>query len=196
MSQRKTIYDNRFWLGLLSWYGKWFLKCAGWTIKGDQAPAKKMVVIAAPHTSNWDFPLFMAFVGVTRLRVSFLGKDSLFKIPVLGRLFYYLGGIPVEREGIKAKVAMTTALQVIEDADELVLGIAPEGTRSKVTKWKTGFYRIAKGANIPIGMAYVDSKTKTLGIHPEPFYPTGDMETDIEKIQLFYKDKTGVKSEK
>ncbi|NVJ98303.1 MAG: lysophospholipid acyltransferase family protein [Alphaproteobacteria bacterium] len=149
-----------------------------------------MVVIAAPHTSNWDFPVFMAAVGYLRLNVSFLGKHSLFSGPI-GWLFYWLGGIPVDRDANTAKDIVGQAVAAFDERDELVLGIAPEGTRSKVTKWKTGFYRIALGAGVPILTAYVDSRTKEIGFG-EPFEPTGDMEADIAALQAFYTDKQGI----
>lgn len=195
MQGRKTIYDNRFFAWLLHWFGKTFLWINGWTVHGAEAPEKKIVVIAAPHTSNWDFPIFMAYVGYSRLRVTYLGKDTLFQTPILGRLFYYLGGIPVERQGRKAANAMDAAVKAINESDEIVLGIAPEGTRSKVKKWKSGFYRIAEAADVSIGFAYLDTKTKVIGIHPTPFKPTGDMNADIKIIQEFYADKQGVKPE-
>ncbi|NNE63205.1 MAG: acyltransferase [Gammaproteobacteria bacterium] len=150
----------------------------------------KYVVIAAPHTSNWDFPIFLAAAGHLRINVSFLGKHSLFE-GTFGWLFYWLGGIPVNRTGNAASEIVDQVVQAFRQSDNLILGIAPEGTRSRVDKWKTGFYRIAVAAEVPIVPAYVDSKTKTIGFG-EIFIPTGDMQADITVLQNFYADKQGV----
>ncbi len=188
--QRKLIYDNAFFSYILHLFGKSFLKVARWQVIGKPPADKKYVVIAGPHTSNWDFPLFMAVAGYFRLRPSFLGKDTLFTSP-LGRMFYYLGGIPVYREGPEAKDVVAQAIDSFEEQDELVLGIAPEGTRSKVDKLKSGFYRIAEGAEVPIHMAYLDGDKRIIGFGPR-FVPTGDMEADLQQIYEFYASKPGV----
>ncbi|WND02121.1 1-acyl-sn-glycerol-3-phosphate acyltransferase [Temperatibacter marinus] len=193
MSQRTLIFDNRFWSAVMKMIGQTYIKMSGWKIDFNGVPAKKIVIIAAPHTSNWDFPIFMAFVFTLGLRIRYLGKDSLFNIPLIGRLFYYLGGFPVERQSIKANAIIDTAVDLFDQHDELILGIAPEGTRSKVKRFKTGFYRIALQANVPIGFAYLDSKTKMVGMSQKTFIPTGDLDKDLAEIQAFYADKTGVK---
>ncbi|WP_417460982.1 lysophospholipid acyltransferase family protein [Kordiimonas sp.] len=187
----RLIYQNRFFSGLLYRAGKMILRLGGWKVVGEVPDIPKFVAIAAPHTSNWDFPLFMSIVGVFRLRVRFLGKHTLFKGP-LGWLFYWLGGIPVEREGGDVAAVVTRATEAFASHDELILGLAPEGTRSKVTKWKSGFYRIAVAAEVPIVLAFVDSRKREIGIGPV-FRPTGDMAADMATIQAFYAQKTGVK---
>lgn len=187
-----VIYNNSFFSGCLYFVGKVFLKLGGWKVLADGFPEdNKVVVIAAPHTSNWDFPVFMAAVGYLRLNVSFLGKHTLFKGP-LGWLFYYLGGIPVEREGVAASDIVDQAVGAFEAREQLILGIAPEGTRSKVSKWKTGFYRIALKAGVPILPAYLDASKKEIGFGPL-FHPTGDLDADMAAIQAFYADKQGIK---
>lgn len=187
----RLIYQNRFFSGLLYRAGKMILRLGGWKVVGEVPDIPKFVAIAAPHTSNWDFPLFMSIVGVFRLRVRFLGKHTLFKGP-LGWLFYWLGGIPVEREGGDVADVVTRATEAFASRDELILGLAPEGTRSKVTKWKSGFYRIAVAAEVPIVLAFVDSRKREIGIG-SVFRPTGDMAADMATIQAFYAQKTGVK---
>ncbi len=187
----RLIYQNRFFSGLLYRAGKMILRLGGWKVVGEVPDIPKFVAIAAPHTSNWDFPLFMSIVGVFRLRVRFLGKHTLFKGP-LGWLFYWLGGIPVEREGGDVAAVVTRATEAFASHDELILGLAPEGTRSKVTKWKSGFYRIAVAAEVPIVLAFVDSRKREIGIG-SVFRPTGDMAADMATIQAFYAQKTGVK---
>lgn len=188
--RNKLIYDNRFFRTLFHWIGRAILRFGGWTIAGNFPTEKKYVAIAAPHTSNWDFPFFMGVVGAKNMRPLYLGKDTLFKGP-LGWLFYYLGGIPVDRSSPNAADIVDQVVAVFNEREHLVLGIAPEGTRSGVAKWKTGFYRIAQAANVPILLAFIDSSRKEIGFGPM-FQPTGDMEKDMKAIQAFYADKVGV----
>ena len=148
------------------------------------------VAIAAPHTSNWDFPIFMAAVGRLQLNVSFLGKHSLFE-GTFGWFFYWLGGIPVNRESAAASTIVDQVVNAFSESERLILGIAPEGTRAQVNKWKTGFYRIALGAGVPIVPCYLDSVSKTIGFG-DVFSPSGDMQADLLVLQAFYADKRGV----
>ncbi len=167
------------------------LRIGGWRVVGELPQNKKYVAIAAPHTSNWDFPLFMALVGYKKMRIRFLGKHTLFK-GFFGRLFYWLGGIPVNRSSPLAGDVIEQAIHVFKEADELILGIAPEGTRSNVSKWKSGFYRIAVAADVPIAQAYIDTRRKEIGFGPM-FIPTGDLEKDLAAIRQFYSDKIGIR---
>lgn len=184
------IYDNRFFSSLLCLYAKAFLGISGWKIINKPPDIRKFVTIAAPHTSNWDFPIFIAAAGLLRINVSFLGKHSLFE-GVFGWLFYWLGGIPVNRTGKAASEVVDQAVQAFLQRDKLILGIAPEGTRCRVAKWKTGFYRIALAASVPIVPAFLDSKTKTIGFG-EAFIPTGDIDADLAFLQNFYLNKQGI----
>ncbi len=186
----RLIYDNRFFSGLLNVLGRVILRAGRWKIVGEIPPIPKFVAVAAPHTSNWDFPVFMAVVGVLRIRVRFLGKHSLFRGP-FGWLFYWLGGIPVEREAGGAADVVSKACEAFQKHDELILGLAPEGTRSKVDKWKSGFYRIAVEAGVPIVLVFLNAKTRELGIGPT-FLPTGDRDADMAVIRAFYADKVGI----
>jgi len=186
----KLIYDSRFFSGFLYYVGITFLKIGRWKLVGQVPDIPKFVAIAAPHTSNWDFPVFMAVVGAFRIRVRFFGKHTLFEGP-LGWLFYWLGGVPVQRETKAAADMVTEAVTAFEANDQFILGIAPEGTRSKVERWKTGFYRIALAANAPILMAFLDSSKREVGVG-ELFYPTGDMEADMAHIRAFYATKQGI----
>ena len=188
---RNLIYQSVF-IHLFYWIAVIFLKVTGYKFVGTLPTEKKLMAIAAPHTSNWDFPIFISMVFALKLEPRFLGKDTLFK-GLLGPMMYWFGGIPVERSGPRAQDAMETALELFRTHDEILVGIAPEGTRSKVSKWKTGFYRIAVESDVPIVFAYLDAEKKVVGIHDKLFYPTGDMETDLAKIQAFYADKVGVK---
>ena len=163
---------------------------SGWKLVNTPPNISKYVVIAAPHTSNWDFPIFMSVVGLLRLKVSFLGKHSLFK-GFFGRIFFWLGGIPVERDTAAASAIVDQIVKTFQESDHLILGIAPEGTRTRVNKWKTGFYRIALAAKVPIVPAYLDSATKTLGFGPA-LLPGDDMGADLATLQAFYSDKKAI----
>jgi 1-acyl-sn-glycerol-3-phosphate acyltransferase len=189
--KQKVIYDNRFWSGLFYAVSWCFLKLSGWKVVGEIPAQKKLVIIGAPHTSNWDFPVLMALVGFKRLRVSYLGKHSLFKNPQ-GRFFYYLGGIPVNRKSPDAKDIVEQVVGEFNERDHVWLGVAPEGTRTKVDKWKTGFYRIAAAAGVPIAPVFIDGKNKKMGFGPV-MQLSEDMQDDIAKLQAFYAPIKGIK---
>ncbi len=161
-----------------------FLKITGWKIEGSLPPeAAKCVLIAAPHTSNWDLPYTLMVAFALRLNVRWMGKQSIFKPPFSG-VMQWLGGIAVNREQSTNLVAASS--QAITQADgPLQLVVPPEGTRSKVTYWKTGFYYIALGAKVPIVMAYLDFKNKRTGLGPM-LYPSGDIDKDMLEIKAFY----------
>jgi len=187
----KLIYDNAFFCGFARVICKFFLKLVGWRVVGQIPEENKYVGIAVPHTSNWDFPFFLSLAMHFKMRVRFLGKASLFRGKT-GRLFKYLGGIPVNRKSPNVSDVVDQVVKKFNQMDSLQLGIAPEGTRSKVETWKTGFYRIAVDANVPILLAYLDKSKKEIGFGPL-FYPTGDMDADIKEIQSFYVGKVGLK---
>jgi 1-acyl-sn-glycerol-3-phosphate acyltransferase len=161
-----------------------FLKLTGWKIEGSLPPeASKSVFIAAPHTSNWDLPYTLMVAFALRLNVYWMGKSSIFKWP-FGGVMRWLGGIAVNREQSTNLVAASA--QAIQDADgPLQLIVPPEGTRSKATYWKTGFYYIALTAKVPIVMAYMDYSQKRSGLGPL-FHPSGDLEKDMVAIKAFY----------
>jgi 1-acyl-sn-glycerol-3-phosphate acyltransferase len=162
--------------------GKAILLLTGWR-PGPLVPdLPRFVAIAAPHSSNWDFIIGIALVFALRLDIHYLGKAELFR-GLLGRLMRWLGGIPVDRARPGAMVDQTIAL--FNSNERLIVALAPEGTRKPVTKWKTGFYRIAVGAGVPIVPAYFDVRNKIVGMGP-PFYPTGDQEADIAALRGFY----------
>jgi len=192
MSDR-LIYDNRFWRIILKGVATTFLKIAGWKVVGHVPQQKKLVILGAPHTSNWDFPIFLSAAAYLGLRVNYLGKHSLFEGP-FAWFFRYLGGIPVDRKGPAAKDIVEQVVAQIKIRDQIWLGIAPEGTRTKVEKWKTGFHRIASAAGVPVAIIYLDAKTKTVGFGPT-FDLTDDLDADMAMIQDFYASKTGVNPE-
>lgn len=184
---RHTVFDTPVVNWLFRQMSKIGLKLTGWKMEGSLPDAPKYVVIAAPHTSNWDFPLTIAMAFVFRIKVFWMGKASLFRGP-MGPVMKWLGGIPVDRS------RSTNLVQATMDAfnrnRELIIAIPPEGTRSKVRKWKTGFYHIANGAKVPIASGFLDFKRKVGGFGPT-FMPTGDIEADMAAIKAFYANITG-----
>ena len=180
----KTIFDTPIVNTVLRGLSIVFLKLAGWKVEGSlPSNAKKSVLIAAPHTSNWDLPYTLMVAFVLRLNPYWMGKESLFKPPFRG-IMMWLGGIPVRRESSNNLVGASA--EAIQRADgSLQLIVPPEGTRSKARYWKTGFYYIAVGAQVPIVMAYMDYARKVSGLGPV-FSPTGDIEADMVDIKAFY----------
>ena len=162
-------------------------KLAGWSVVDQLPDDPKMVLIFAPHTSNWDFfYMLMAAYGI-RLVPNWLGKKELFWGP-LGWLSRGLGGIPVDRSKKLNSVEQHAA--ALKSSQRMVLGIAPEATRSKVDYWRSGFYHIARLAEVPIHFAYIDYPSKTAGF-VKGIVPSGDMEADMDLIRNVYQDKRG-----
>ena len=169
-----------------------FKNILGWKLVNDfPKELKKYVVIAAPHTSWQDFPIGILARNTSGVKINFIGKDSLFKGP-FGFIFRSLGGTPVDRSNSNNLVE--AIVKVFNSKDEFRLALSPEGTRKKVDKWKTGFYYIAKGANVPIVMATLDFGKKQIKIS-EPYYTTDDKDKDFEFFQSFYKGVLGKKPE-
>ncbi len=154
----------------------------GWKIIHDFPKLKKYVVIAAPHTSWQDFPIGIMAKFAKGANVNYIGKASLFK-PPFGFLFRWLGGAPVDRT--KNTKLVDAIVDVFNTKDAFVLGMSPEGTRKKVDAWKTGFYYIAKGANVPIVMATLDFKNKQIQIS-EPYILTDDMDADMNHFYNYF----------
>jgi 1-acyl-sn-glycerol-3-phosphate acyltransferase len=179
-----TLFDTPVVNTLLRSFSVHFLRLRGWQVQGAlPASAAKSVLIAAPHTSNWDLPYTLMLAFVLRLNVYWIGKASLFRWP-FGPVMRWLGGIAVDRSRSNNLVAASAAALV--DADGPVqLVVPPEGTRGKTRQWKTGFYFIALEARVPIVLAFVDYERKVGGLGPL-FTPTGDVERDLAQIKLFY----------
>jgi len=159
-----------------------WLCVAGWEVVGAPPPEPKFVIIAYPHTSNWDVPFTIAICLVYRLKIYWMGKASLFRGPI-GPVMKWLGGIPVILGESQSLVQQT--IDAINYADELIIVIAPEGARSYVHQWKTGFYHIATGANVPIALGFLDFGKKEGG-YLKSFCPTGDVDKDMGLIQSAY----------
>lgn len=166
-------------------------RCHKFTAVGERPPFAKFIIIAVPHTSNWDFP---NYVGLTRelgLRTRFMAKASLFKWP-FRRFMPQVGGVPVDRSATKDMVQQMA--QRIAESDEFILTVAPEGTRSASTRWRTGFYHIAVAAGIPIVCGFMDYGNKRAGLGPI-IHPTGDYEKDMAPAFAFYEGMAGRRGE-
>jgi 1-acyl-sn-glycerol-3-phosphate acyltransferase len=182
-----TIFDTPVVNVLMHWFARLILRLTGWRIVGGVPAAPKYVLIAAPHTSNWDFPVALMVCFALRLRVYWMGKASLFP-PLLGAVMRWLGGIPVDRARSGNLVQAT--VDAYNSNQRLIVIVPPEGTRSKVTQWKTGFYYIAQGAGVPIALGYLDFRRKEAGLS-RMFEPTGNIAADMVEIQSFYAGFTG-----
>lgn len=164
-----------------------FLRLTGWAFEGPMPPSRRYVLIAAPHTSNWDFVYMMAMALSLGIRLNWMGKASLFESP-LGGLYRALGGIPTYG-GLRANVVEQSVVR-FRESEDLVLAVPAEGTRRRTTHWRSGFYHIARLAEVPIVLGYLDYARKRGGLGPE-IRPSGDIEADMNRIRAFYSDKTG-----
>ena len=180
----RTIFSTPGVNTVLRAFSVAFLKLTGWKLEGAlPAEQGKCVLIAAPHTSNWDLPYTLMVAFALRLNIYWMGKRQIFNWP-FGALMRWLGGIPVNREQSSNLVAASAAaLRAADGPVQLI--VPPEGTRSKTRYWKTGFYWIAHEARVPIVLAYMDYERKVSGLGPV-FQPTGDVEADMAAIKRFY----------
>ena len=180
----RTIFDTPVVNTVLRAGSLAFLRLNGWTVEGAlPSEARKSVLIAAPHTSNWDLPYTLMVAFALRLNIYWMGKASIFRWP-FGPVLRWLGGIAVHRE--RSNNLVSASAQAIVDADGPVqLVVPPEGTRGQTRHWKTGFYYIALEARVPIVLAYMDYHDRRSGLGPI-FTPTGDVEADMATIKRFY----------
>jgi 1-acyl-sn-glycerol-3-phosphate acyltransferase len=163
-------------------FGRLMMGLWGWRIEGQVPNVPKMVLIVAPHTSNWDFPAGLFAKLAMRIDGRFIGKHTLFRWP-FGVFLRAIGGIPVDRAA--ARGVVEGVARAIEEAERFVLVVAPEGTRRKAPKWKSGFYRIAVAAGVPILLVAFDWPRKVIRMGPL-FEPTGDYERDLPRIQSHF----------
>jgi 1-acyl-sn-glycerol-3-phosphate acyltransferase len=180
----RTLFDTPLVNSLLRAGSRAFLRLNGWKVEGSlPVEARKCVLIAAPHTSNWDLPYTLMVAFVLNLNIYWMGKHSLFAFP-FGPVMRWLGGIAVDRSRSTNLVsASAMALKAADGPVQLV--VPPEGTRGRTTHWKTGFYYIALEAGVPIVLAYMDYARKVSGLGPV-FVPTGDVDADMAEIKRFY----------
>ena len=168
------------------------LKLLGWQVSFSLPPRDKYVLVGAPHTSNWDFPLGLLAMCAVGLRFNWVGKHTLFKGP-FGPLMRGIGGIPVDRRGSTGFIKKV--IDIFDSRDHFVMAIAPEGTRSLTKQWKAGFYHIALAANVPIALGFIDYPHKRVGID-RLIEPSGDIEADFEILREYYQDIIGKRPEK
>jgi len=181
---RITIFTTPVLSPLLRWLSRHTLRLLGWTLTGAMpAQAPQSVVIAAPHTSNWDFPYTLMVAFAMNLNIQWMGKQQLFRFP-FRMLMQWLGGIPVDRS--QSTNLVEASVHTLRTAQrDLHLVVPPEGTRSQSRQWKTGFYYIALGAQVPIILGYLDFAQKKSGLGPA-FMPSGDLAAEMAKIKAFY----------
>ena len=171
----------------LAWLGRLYLWFFGWRVEGALPPTARVVLIAHPHTSNWDLPHMLACAYVLGLRPKWLGKRELFRFP-FGWFMQWLGGIPVDRRKSHGLVAQ--AAEEFESGGALVMVVPPSGTRRRAERWKSGFYHIARSAAVPIACGFLDYGRKCGGIGPL-ISPTGDVRQDMDRFRAFYAGITG-----
>lgn len=184
--REKTIFDGLFTKYFLKSLFKLWFKLSGWKVC-DFPPEGAGVAIAAPHTSNWDFIYALGAAILQDVKIYFSIKDSLCKVPVLGTCLMWLGAMPIDRSSKgQGQVAQIRAFINSQKGNRVFFLFTPEGTRSAVTKWKTGFYHVAQGCELPIFLAKVDYQRKETGVF-HTFQLTGDKADDIQAMQASYK---------
>ena len=163
------------------------LRSFGWRLEGSLSAEPKFVLIAAPHTSNWDLVLMLLCSLSFGMWPSWVGKHTIFQ-PPLGWFLRLLGGIPIDRRSRGNRVEQLAAL--FSGRDRLILAIPPEGSRSSHTHWKSGFYWVARTANVPVCLSFLDWGTRRAGLGPL-LRPTGDLRADMDFVRAFYTGRTG-----
>lgn len=177
---------------ILQAIAKLILKIGGWEMAGEFPAEKRAVVIAAPHTSNWDGFWALVYKVAMQLDIHFFAKRSLFWFP-LNILLRALGGIPLDRK--RAGSAVDQAIEMFRTSESFYFGLAPEGTRSHADHWKSGFYRIAEGADVPVILGFLDYGKRRIGFGPV-LRLSGDWHKDLDFCREFYKDIRGRHPEK
>ena len=177
---------------LLRKIARFGINISGWTIKGRVPDEERIVLIAAPHTSNWDFILAMLAIFGLNIKLRWLGKHSIFK-PGFKIFFKWLGGIPVYRDN--PSTLIDSVVKIVKKEKSIVIAMTPEGTRKKVKRWKTGFLRIAKQTHSKILLISIDAPTKSIEIG-KIFNPTGNSDDDLAFIQKYYSSFRGINPQK
>lgn len=182
-----TIFNTPILESILPRAAHVVLTLMGWRTEGLLPVIPKFILVGAPHTSNWDLPFTMLMALAFRARIHWMGKTSIFRRPFKG-FFKWLGGIPVNRSQSSDLVAQS--IDEFKRKEQLILTIAPAGTRKHVERWKSGFYHIACGADVPIVLGFLDYRRKVGGVGPL-IYPSGNFTADMETIRTFYNSITG-----
>lgn len=180
MTRKPSLSSRLVWRLL-----RWLYRCKRFTLENHPPKLKKFILVGAPHTSNWDFVYFAGAVQEMGIRPSFIGKHTLFTWPMT-RFMLDMGGMPINRAAPQGYVK--SVIRAIEAADEIALVIAPEGTRSSDGRWRTGFYHIALGAQVPLVPAWLDLASGHAGFG-EAIMPSGDLRADLLKLAAFYREK-------
>lgn len=175
----------------MTWLAGKLLELRGWEFTGELPDAPKMIIVGAPHTTNWDFIVYLGFLHHFGVKASFIGKHTLFRWP-FGYFFRWLGGIPVDRS--RAAGLVQQVVEAIANSERMILVMAPEGTRKPVPYWKSGFLKIAAKAEIPIVLGYVDFPNRRAGLGPMVRYD-GDATSLMDRARQFYADKQGLHPE-
>jgi len=186
---KTTIFNTPILSTIFHYFAKIIMRLIGWRVDGKLPDLPKYVLIGAPHTSNWDFVLFLGVIFTLQANVRFMGKAEIFRFPI-GWFFHYCGGIPVDSK--KSTGLVEQMVKASNESEKFILTITPEGTRHHVTEWKRGFYYIAKSAGIPIVIAVVDGKHKTVRLR-QVFHPTEDIEADMKAIKGVFDGIVGIK---
>jgi 1-acyl-sn-glycerol-3-phosphate acyltransferase len=168
------------------------LRWSGWRLVGSAPDVSHCVIVFAPHTSSWDFPLLLGVRAAFGRRVAYLAKDSLFRFP-LGGLLRLTGAVPVDRSQANGLVGALT--EAFRERPELWLAMSPEGTRDYTEHWKSGFYHVARSANVPVLLAFIDAGRRECGLGPLVAL-SGDAEADMARLRAFYADKRGIHPER
>ncbi|NWF63078.1 MAG: lysophospholipid acyltransferase family protein [Chloroflexi bacterium] len=189
---KRTIFNTPIISPFLRLFSNLIMRLTRWRVEGKLPDIPKYVLIGAPHTSNWDFVLFLGIIFRLKISVRYMGKAELFR-PPFGWFFYWCGGIPVDRK--KSVGLVEQMVEACNQSDKFILVIAPEGTRYQVHEWKRGFYHIAKSAHIPIVTAKVDGINKTAHVGGM-FQPGEDIEADMNAIQATFSGMTGINPRK
>jgi 1-acyl-sn-glycerol-3-phosphate acyltransferase len=171
--------------------GRFMMGIRGWRVEGEIPDIPRMVLIVAPHTSNWDFLTGLWVKLALRMGARFVGKHTLFRWP-LGIFMRWLGGVPVDRSAAAGFVEETA--RVVRESERMTLVVAPEGTRRLTDRWKSGFYRIAVAAGVPILLVAFDYPRKVVSFGPL-FEPTGDYEKDLPEIQSHFEARMALRPE-
>jgi 1-acyl-sn-glycerol-3-phosphate acyltransferase len=166
---------------------RWTLRLFGWSLEGARPSAPRYVLIAAPHTSNWDFPLMLLYAAAFEMKVTWMAKHSLFW-PPLGWMMGALGGMPIVRH--RSGNTVDAMVDAFRDRAQLILVVPTEGTRARVEYWKSGFYHIACRAGVPIVPSFLDFTQKRGGFGPA-MTPAGDMRLDMDYFRDFYSGMQG-----
>ena len=176
---------------LLQKIGKFFLKITGWKFKGDIPRSDRIILVAGPHTSNWDFLLALAFIFGLNLNVFWIGKHTLFKNG-FSKIMRKLGGIPVDRAS--PELLMNEVSHIVKKQQGVIIAISPEGTRKKVERLKSGFLRIAKTTNSQILLAGIDFESKLIHLG-KLFQPSGNTESDLLNVHNYFRQFKGKRPE-